>query len=428
MGSARNSPPPQARRTARLTLPIVVAVVVVGLAWMGLRGSAGTSLQGGETVLEAEDMKPGDGVLHIDDSGASGGRAARFGPNGRISARRVIGGVRFVVIRARGDQCKGAPIVTVNVDGRKLLSKAIPATDWTAYPVKANVDAGAHTIEVAYGNNYKDDDCDRNLFVDKVTFTNSPTGRPANRPGGAATTGPSAPDRRAPAPSGGVTGSRPLWRGDFETGDLSQWDTRQRVADNRIRVVDWPVDQGRRAARFEVRAGDSIGDTAPRAELALLDRRDVCCREGDERWYRWSTWFAPDFPTDPDQFIDFVQFKKDGGGGGPVTFMVWGEQMELRVGGTHWTAPLERGRWHNFVFHAKWSPDPSVGFIELWYDGRLVLPRTHVPTLDRDEDGHVLEAYLKQGLYRSYDFKRAGVLYHDGMVVGATREAVVVDG
>ena len=57
-----------------------------------------------------------------------------------------------------------------------------------------------------------------------------------------------------------------LWRGDFSTGNLSQWDSTEAAAPNRLQVVTSPVRAGPYALRVEVDQGDFIyGGT--RAEL-----------------------------------------------------------------------------------------------------------------------------------------------------------------
>ena len=367
-----------------------------------------------ETNIEAEKMATDEGAADVEDGSAGAGGAVRFARESTASITVTTIAARGVVIRAKGDQCEGAPQAVLTVDGARVLAATVSSTTWQTYSGPASLSAGRHRIELSYPNNLSSDTCDRNLFVDRISFTGaapSPTGQAPR-----------------PAPSQSNVPSRVIWRGDFEPGDLSQWDTKQRVADDRIRVVGSPTRQGNSAGRFEVREGDNVGDGAPRSELALLSRRDVCCREGDERWYRWQTMFAQDFPSHPDRFIDFMQFKKDGEGSGPVTFMVWGEQMELRANGTHWAAPLRRGQWEDFVFHVKWSPDPSVGFIELWHNGQRALPRKFMLTLDRDQNGNAIPAYLKQGLYRSDDFTETGILYHDGMVAGTTARSVGASG
>ena len=34
--------------------------------------------------------------------------------------------------------------------------------------------------------------------------------------------------------------------------------------------------------------------------------------------------------------------------------------------------PLDRGKWHEFIVHTKWSTDPGRGLIEVWMDGKQV--------------------------------------------------------
>lgn len=224
----------------------------------------------------------------------------------------------------------------------------------------------------------------------------------------------------APAPSPAPAGDGSIvWRGDFDTGNLSQWDVAQRVASDRIQLTTSPRRQGSHAARFEVRSSDSIGDTAPRAEVAA----ELGEREGDERYYRWYTYWDPSFPTNySNSFVTFTQWRSTDESGSMTSFMQWGDRIELRRDGTRWSAPLVKGVWHEFVYHVKWSPDARVGFIELWYDGQLVLPKTHVRTM-AGSPGRAVGNYVKQGLYKSEEIP-TGVLYHDGFVAGTSLAAV----
>jgi hypothetical protein len=210
-----------------------------------------------------------------------------------------------------------------------------------------------------------------------------------------------------------------LWAGDFETGSVSQWPIVQRVASDRIQIAQDPTRQGNYAARFEVRPGDNIGNTAPRAELAA----ELHEQEGDERYYRWFTLFDQSFPTEfENSFVTFTQWRSTNESGAYTSFMVWGDEIELRCDGTRWEAPLVKGVWHEFIYHVKWSADPNVGFIELWYDGQLVMPKVYVETMD-GAPGSGVENYVKQGLYKSDEIP-TGVVYHDGFVSGTSLAAV----
>ncbi|HEY8208206.1 MAG TPA: heparin lyase I family protein, partial [Myxococcaceae bacterium] len=68
--------------------------------------------------------------------------------------------------------------------------------------------------------------------------------------------------------------------------------------------------------------------------------------------------------------------------------------------------------------HIKWSANQNVGFVELWYDGKLVVPKRFVQTLYGSGDTN----YLKMGLYRDAQTDPTQVLFHDGVVQATTYE------
>jgi len=245
----------------------------------------------------------------------------------------------------------------------------------------------------------------------------------------------SPPPAKDPEPSSGL-----LFSGDFETGDLSQWEGAQRADPGRVTVVTRPVDQGRFSGRFEVRKGDSVAKgsgNGNRAEV-LARRQDGDGvwpdREGTERYYGWSTYFPRNYPVVRKAWQTFVQWKNKGSGSSPIAMGIYNGRMHLHAkvrggpAGKLWKAPLVRGRWQRFVMHVKWSPDPRVGFVELWHNGRRVLPRRYRPTMYRERDGQVLPNYLKQGLYRSSGIVPPQIVYHDGMRIGRSFAEVAPKG
>ena len=203
-----------------------------------------------------------------------------------------------------------------------------------------------------------------------------------------------------------------LWRGDYDTGDVSQWASVDGL-DSRLTVVSSPVHQGRYALRVELHQGD-VASSGTRNEVVLSSSQfdEV---EGNDRWYAWSTLFPADFPA-PATWQVFTQWHHSGCcGSPPVEFDVMGETIQLAHDGSTilWSAPLVRGVWHDFAVHVYWSS--SNGYVELYYDGQKVLDRTPVQTLYPGQF-----AYLKQGLYRNASIAPVGVVYHDGMVMGTT--------
>lgn len=212
-----------------------------------------------------------------------------------------------------------------------------------------------------------------------------------------------------------------VWRGDFETGNLSQWDREQTVSSSRLLVVDSTVREGRYALKTTVRQGDDpINASGNRNELLYLDREPA----GSEFFYKWSTLFPKSFPRSPRWQI-FTQWHHEGSSGSPpLEFYVVDDQLRFRVGGSTgkivWKAPLQRELWNDFVLHVKWSPDPKVGFVELYHNGKVVLPLTKVATQYSGQRN-----YLKLGLYRDASIAPEGVLFHDGFIQATRLEDVM---
>jgi polysaccharide lyase-like protein/F5/8 type C domain-containing protein len=223
----------------------------------------------------------------------------------------------------------------------------------------------------------------------------------------------------APSSSGGTgTGSGVVWRGDFETGDRTQWSSTQMVSSDRLQVVPSPVRQGSYAIKVTVRQGDNpISASGNRNELVKMTNE----KEGDEYFYRWSTMFASDYPS-ANTWQLFTQWHHSGNNGSPpVEFYVNGETIYLRVNGSTvvWSTPLVRGQWQDFIFHVKWSSNASVGFVELYRNGQLVLPKRSAATLYSGQTN-----YLKVGLYRNSTIAPVGVVYHDGWMQGRSLQDV----
>lgn len=207
-----------------------------------------------------------------------------------------------------------------------------------------------------------------------------------------------------------------VWRGDFETGDRSQWSETEEVSPDRLRVVTSPVAEGRYALCALVKQGDDpINASGNRNELVYYSNEPV----NSEYYYRWRVMFDPSFPS-ANTWQLFTQWHHHGSNGSPpMEFSVEGEKVMLGLGGNNativWQTALVRGVWHDFILHAKWSPDPAVGFVELYYDGALVLPKRMIAT----QFSGMLN-YLKLGLYRDEAVAPDGIVFHDGMVQATT--------
>lgn len=212
-----------------------------------------------------------------------------------------------------------------------------------------------------------------------------------------------------------------VWKGDFETGNLSQWTRTQSVSNSRLQVVTDMVREGRYALKATVRQGDDpIGASGNRNELLYISEE----KTGSTYFYKWSTLFPKNYPLS-DGWQVFAQWHQEGCcGSPPLEFFVRGDRMHLRVGGADgpipWEGPLSRGEWHDFVLQVKWSSNPKVGFVQLWHNGKLVLPKTMGATQFSSEMN-----YLKLGLYREDTIKPEASVYHDGFVMSTALEDVM---
>src|SRR5262249_39223715 len=61
--------------------------------------------------------------------------------------------------------------------------------------------------------------------------------------------------------------------------------------------------------------------------------------------------------------------------------------------------PLKLGHWYDVLVHVIWSPDPAVGRVEWWLDGKRLLS-VATPTLYTRPDGSTSTAYPVLGYYR----------------------------
>ncbi|TMJ98180.1 MAG: hypothetical protein E6G67_01025 [Actinobacteria bacterium] len=225
-----------------------------------------------------------------------------------------------------------------------------------------------------------------------------------------------------------VTGTPLVWRGDFDTGDFSQWSEIQALP-GRVTIVTNHVRQGKYAARFELRSGDQVTRRGERAEISKITDESA----GQESWWAWSTYFpANRFFVETDGTVIFTQWHDPPPyfGKPPVLFGVQNSAgvnyLFVSVRGGDARAPtvktwrlgdLQMSHWYDFVFHVKWESD-RTGLVELWLDGTKVVPLTHIPTLYQGKP-----VYLKQGNYR-HPFDKTSVLYQDGTRRGMTHASL----
>ena len=221
--------------------------------------------------------------------------------------------------------------------------------------------------------------------------------------------------------------------------------------------------QGRYAARFEVKYGDVYRSYSDSRSL-MTGPTTLWENEGNERWYRWQAMWPADWvgsypkwdelanPSARSAAGSLVEWHHDANGGietGSAPLYIGADDSNLwlcLVDQATSTCrerpnlmPMQRGHWHDFVLHAKWSSDPSVGFLEIWIDGVLVMPMHVTSTMYPG-----MRNYLIVGLYRNgaigdpnlrypngaYVYGSdgtPGVAYLDGFVAGKTQASVLAE-
>src|SRR5690349_13053185 len=129
----------------------LVGALVLGVAALASGPIERAYSATGLVTLEAEAMSA-TGTIKTDAT-ASGGRSVMLSSNGSASASvNLPGTATNVVVRARGDQCYGAPALAVKLDGSTVGTFSVATTTWSSYTVARTISAGARKLTLAYTN------------------------------------------------------------------------------------------------------------------------------------------------------------------------------------------------------------------------------------------------------------------------------------
>jgi hypothetical protein len=162
-------------RSSHLSRLMIAAWSAAALALVGILLAGPSSADSARHVVEAETFTSRDRGI-IPRSSVSAGRVLAYYSNGSASESvRLPGPATSLTVRARGRQCEGAPQATVLLDGIFMVRFTVSSTSYAdySYTPTTPVAAGLHTLTVRFANDYlpADKNCDRNLHVDKVTFS-----------------------------------------------------------------------------------------------------------------------------------------------------------------------------------------------------------------------------------------------------------------
>jgi Polysaccharide lyase len=249
------------------------------------------------------------------------------------------------------------------------------------------------------------------------------------------------------AATGSVTPHCRPFGGGYETRDFSQWwlhqwsinpDSTQQynirnVGNSTAKIVTRPVAQGRYAGRFQVfpTTGTNPND---RAEV-VASQATSGGYPGQTWWYGWSTYF----PGPPQDWWDrggdwnnITQFSSTDNVPSQMAIgidashrrssLIYAEGMPFRR--KRILATLRYNHWYKFLVHARWSIG-SDGFVEMWLDGKRVVPRVYGATLRKQNSPATSDftspgMYVSQGIYR-HAYRSTNTVIHDGFCRASSR-------
>lgn len=213
----------------------------------------------------------------------------------------------------------------------------------------------------------------------------------------------------------------PVWTGDMETGDLSQWNTP--LNGEHITVVKSPVLQGMYAAQIQLTNDAVWPNGLKRVELNHRPTPERTA-EGAETYFAWSFYVPEVLPEDPYQEIGY--WESDKTYQQMMAFDVRGEKIEFITrkpqNVVQWEADgkVTAATWHRIAIHVKWSKDATKGFVDVWFDGEQVVNKGAAQTL-ADDNSHFTQLGLLRG---KVEFEDAPILLVDDAVEGDSVEDV----
>jgi hypothetical protein len=209
--------------------------------------------------------------------------------------------------------------------------------------------------------------------------------------------------------------------GDFENG-FTGWNTSEHCCSYSQGLVSDPVRAGRNALRIELRREDPQVALGPRSELIAFPgnipttERTPVGGVGDEVWWGLSIYVPTDWQYDTlPEIVHQVHEQPDielGETWRPPPFAlqvrgnaweVWNRWDPEPLTGTTltpdqqallWSGPIAKGRWTDWIVHAKWAFD-SAGVLEVWRDDTKVVEKRG-PNAYNDRNS----MYLKVGIYK----------------------------
>ena len=164
-----------------------------------------------------------------------------------------------------------------------------------------------------------------------------------------------------------------LWQGDFETGDMSQWNSPINP-DGLIVTTECAFD-GRYAGKVRLTGDDAFlwfGNKALHRSEFHHRRAAGNTHEGKETFFAFSFYLPKKFSAHKHE-LGYWESDK-----------TWQQMFRFNITGTElsfqqsaatemlWRLPegATPGQWHRIALHIHWSTNPEAGSTEVWVDGK----------------------------------------------------------
>jgi hypothetical protein len=220
-----------------------------------------------------------------------------------------------------------------------------------------------------------------------------------------------------------------LYRLDFEERNaLPSFVSTQIGTAYGLQIVDNPVFEGKKAARFELRNGDTENNNGTRAEISFPEPGGTA---NIERWYAFAIYF-PKKEYDTDSSDEVISQWHQGGKATPsLCIRTKNNRLRLRVNARPngkevvEMGPIVKDVWQYFVVHVKHSATAD-GFVEIWRNGVFLVNYKGANMYELNTGNFHLPNW-KLGIYKSAWNKGAvtdankRVLYFDAISVGNER-------
>lgn len=229
------------------------------------------------------------------------------------------------------------------------------------------------------------------------------------------------------APS--VAVAAPVWSGDFESADLSQFNFLLNPTINDVDYItleEGEVAQGSYAARVELHNDAEWGNGLKRVELQHRPG-DSRTAENATTFFAWSLFLPDELPSDPSQQIGY--WESDGSFQQVMAFEAVGTTLRFHTrrpqNVTQWEGEgvLTAGEWHRIAMSVTFSTSADQGRVNVWFDGSQVVTDAVAQTL-ADPNPHFVQIGLLRGVV---EFEDVPTIILDHALEGDSLEDVEFD-